>query len=423
MKKILCMLALAATATLSYGQAWKFKAENLMRLNRPAEADSILRIAREDLANDPKAKPARLAELYKLSAEVAFTLAQPELLKGAGGMPFDTLAFLKYADDTRRFCELSNKYDHMPAKPGAEPKPVFVARNKEIMDKMLDYDYFCGFFFIESDKRRAADYFLKYSDAHKHPVYTQQQSDSIYAVKQANYAKSANNAMVIFYELKDWDKLLPAAAVAKTDSASRHVAYLMSCEAHLAKGDTASWVNTLKEAIEKDEDNSGYIEQLQIYYVGKNDIADAEAWADKLIAEHPEVYTGYFMKGCVELNMKKNFAAARELFEKTLSLNPEFVQAHVNIGTSYINEITDKVSRGVYKYVGTSKLVPAKDKAIYEGELKEVRGYYEKALPHYELARERFPEVSRVWAYPLYVIYSNLDNKTKAAEMKTYLEN
>jgi len=423
MKKLVCLLAAFATFGFSYGQNWKYKTEGYLKQNRLHEADSTVQKYLSESLNDPKSKPAKIAELYKLGAEINFQIAQPELLKGAESLPLDTATFIKATERALEYCALSNKYDYIPAKEGADPKPQFVERNKEIVNKMLDFYYFTAFFYVETDKPKSAAYFLKYTQSYKHPVFTQDEQDSIFASKKENYAKAAGNAAWIFYELKDWDNLIPAAQVATQDSSNQHNAYLMMCEAHLAKGDTAQWVNTLQQAIENDPKNDQFIEWLQVYYVGKNDIQSAEEIADRLIASQPGNPTGYYMKGCVELNMKKNYTGSRELFEKVLAINPEHAGAHVNIGTAYINEITDKVNSGVYKYVGTSKLVPQKDKAIYERELNECKGFYEKALPHYEKARELLPDNKRAWAYPLYVIYTNLKDESKAAEMKVLLDN
>lgn len=408
---------------MSYGQNWKFKTEGYLKKNMLHEADSVVQKYLEEAMNDPKTKPAKMAELYKLGAETNFGIAQPELLKGAASNPLDTATFIKATEKALEYCALSHKYDMMPAKEGTEPKPMFVERNKEIVNKMLDFYYFTAFFFLESDKQKSASYFLKYTQSYKHPVFTQAEQDSIYESKKANYATAANNAALIFYELKDWDNLIPAAEVAARDTSKLHDAYLMMCTAYLSKGDTANWVNTLQQAVENDPKNDQFIEWLQIYYVEKNDVQSAEAIADKLIAKQPNNATGYYMKGCVELNMKKKYAESREYFDKVLAINPNHAGAHVNMGVAYINEITDKVSSGVFKYVGTNKMVPQKDQAIYERELNECKSFYEKALPHYEKARELLPDNKRAWAYSLYVIYTNLKEESKAAEMKALLDN
>lgn len=423
MKKIVCLLAAIATFSFSYGQNWKYKTEGYLKKNMLHEADSLVQKYLAESLNDPKTKPAKLAELYKLGAETNFQIAQPELLKGAESHPLDTVTFLKATERALEYCALSHKYDLMPAKEGADPKPQFVERNKEIVKKMLDFDYFTAFFFLENDKPRSAAYFLKYTQSYKHPIFSEAEQDSIYASKKENYGKAANNAAWIYYELKEWDKLIPAAQEATKDTAFQHNAYLMMCEAQLAKGDTTQWVNTLQQAIENDPKNDQFIEWLQVYYVGKNDIQSAEEIADRLIISQPQNATGYYMKGCVELNMKKNYPGSRELFEKVLAINPEHAGAHVNMGTAYINEITDRANSGHYKYVGTGKLVPQKDKALYERELNECKEFYKKALPHCEKARELLPDNKRVWAYHLFVIYTNLENKSKAAEMKALLDN
>jgi len=425
MKKIVCLLAFIATATLSYGQMWKDKAESYLNKQMYHEADSFVQKNLTEALQNPKTKPSKLATLYRIGAEANCMIAQGEFGKAGAQLPFDTVACLNAIERGLEFAELSNRYDLTPSKPGAEPKPQYVARNKEIVSNLLFFYSYAGYFFAETDQAKAAGYFSKFASAYKHPVYSAAEQDSIYHSTR-NYSNAQANAAMMYYQLKDWQKLIPVAGEAVKDTANRHNAYLMLCEAYTALHDTASWVNTLKSAIENDPNNTPFIESLQVYYIHKNDVAGAEEVADRLIAspEQEKQLIGYYMKGCVELNMRKRYPQARELFEKVLAINPDHKESHVNIGASLINEAVDLIASGKYKYVGhEGKAVPAKEKPIYEKELAEQKSFYQRAQSHYERARELWPDNSRAWAYPLYKIYEVLEDNAKKTEVATFLEN
>lgn len=425
MKKILCLIAVVMASGLAYGQAaYTFKFDNLARRGLFNSCDSLVSVELEKAKKKENTKATRYAELYNLGAKAAFSLVHPELLKGAGGNPFDTTLFISKSEQALEYAAISHDYDMRPAKPGAEPKPKLIAANKEIVSKMLDQWYFAGFFFLETDKARAAEYFLKYTQGYKHPVFTQAEQDSIYKAKKDNYSKSAFNAAWTYYELKNWDKMLDAAKVVLEDTFNMHTTYLMVCEGQLAKGDTVSWLKTLEEAIARDKNNEQFIEWLQAYYLQTENVAAAEQTAQRYIELHPNDATGYFMMGAVELNMKKDYAKSREYSEKALAIDPNNYRILVNLGASYVNEMLAKVNSGAFKYVGhPGKAVPSKDKALYDKELAEFKESYEKARGYYEKVRELVPENSRVWAYPLYVCYGNLNMTEQANEMKSLLDN
>ena len=135
------------------------------------------------------------------------------------------------------------------------------------------------------------------------------------------------------------------------------------------------------------------------------------------------------MKGAIELNVKSDYAQARESFGKALAIDPDFEEALFNMGTCYINDIYDQRQSGKFKYIGTGRRIEGKgeaaykkEKAIYDKELATVKEYYEKARPYLEHLRELTPNDAKRWASPLQMVYSSLEMKEKAQEMDQLLE-
>jgi tetratricopeptide (TPR) repeat protein len=129
------------------------------------------------------------------------------------------------------------------------------------------------------------------------------------------------------------------------------------------------------------------------------------------------------MKGCVDLNMTKNYAAARESFAKALAIDPNFVEANTNMAYTYINEVVTRKQNGEFKYVGTGKNISQKELAKYQKELATVKKYYEDALPYMLKVRELKPESPKDWAYVLQMIYENLVMKAEKAEIDEIIKN
>ena len=88
-----------------------------------------------------------------------------------------------------------------------------------------------------------------------------------------------------------------------------------------------------------------------------------------------------------------------------------------------MSKVVTKRQNGGYKYAGSNLDRVKGQKAVdqYNKELKEIRGYFEKALPLMEKVRELAPERSRLWASALEQIYSNLNQKAKAEEMENIM--
>jgi len=138
------------------------------------------------------------------------------------------------------------------------------------------------------------------------------------------------------------------------------------------------------------------------------------ALANELVASNPSSHTGYYLKGCIELNMLKNYTDARESFKRALELDPTFVDANVNMAYTFMNEVVARRNKGDWKLDRTN----VKE---FNREYDEIKTYYEQALPYMERAHELVPDQPKVWASALQQIYSNLQNKQKADEMDAIL--
>lgn len=397
-----------------------------------AEADSILQL---DIAKaQADGKMDKLALLYLQNGDLHNKILSPEMTKASQGIPFDTLLFCNQIDAIITNLNTAAKYNTTPnAKGKVKENMLVTVRTKAGLMSMLTLYYNCGAFMDAMGKKQESlDYFQKFVDFPKTSVvFTPEERDSIYAdAKMAPIYSTArfNLALQNFY-LKNWDKTIECVDEAlKTDTANVHDLYLMKINAYGEKKDSVAWQRALVEASQR-TGKTTFLQNLLYYYVQSNKTQEASDLADKLVTENPQDKSAWFMKGAIELNVKKDYAAARESLGKALELDPDYEDALYNIGITYLNDIYDQRANGKFKYIGTNRNITGtgqaeynKNKAIYEKELKTVQEYYQKAQPYFEHLRELTPNDAKRWAPLLEQVYSNLGMTEKAKEMDALLD-
>lgn len=417
MKKLLFTLAATLFAGVSVAQnSAVFKAQALEQKQDVAGAISVLN---EALANP---KTTKQAQIYNMLGENYAKLFNNELNAAVRQMPFDTAKFCTLLDQMIGAYTKSHEFDVAPDKKG-KVSPKFEQANKARLMFMLDYyNYAAQFNYQNHNIDKAVEYFDKYLQLPKNPIFSQAETDSIYSAKQSAYSQTRFNLAYLAFNQKNWDKAIAFAEEALKDTIGTRDLMLIKMNSQLQKGDSAAWLNTLKEAVTRTEDE-GFMQNLLYHYVTKNDVKSAEEMGNEMVAANPNSKAAWYMKGCVELNLKKDYPAAQETFKKALSIDPDYVEANTNIAYAYINQIVAESYSGKFKYVGTGKVVPMKDKALYEKELATVKSYYQKALPHMLKVRELKPEDPRKWAYTLQMIYENLQMKAEKAEIDEIIKN
>lgn len=394
-----------------------------------AEAEGILNADIEKAGAEQKTD--KLAQLYYQNAQLQNKMLTPILNNAQQGLPFDTLAFCKRVDNIIASFNSSAEYNKKPnAKGKVKEDQMISASSKVGIQSMLTLYYNCGAFMDAMGKKQeSVDYFQKFVDLPKtSPVFNETERDSVYKANAKVYNTARYNLALQNFLMKNWDKAIACCDEALKDTVGLHDLYLIKINAYGEKKDSAAWQRTLIEASQRTGKFS-YLQNLLYYYIQNNKIDEASALAQKLVTEDAGNKNSWYMKGAIELNVKKDYNAARQSFEKALAIDPDFEEALFNMGTAYINDIYDQRMAGKFKYIGTNRRIEgkgqaayAKEKAIYDKELATVRSYYEKALPYLEHLRELTPNDAKRWASPLQMVYSGLGKADKAKEMDALLE-
>ena len=426
MKKIFSLAAVAACSMVSMAQNSVIsKAAFLQEQNKTAEALEVLKSSFDN------PKTTKFAEIYNQAGKLVSTQFNPELMKAAQNEPLDTAKFISSLNEMVDYFTKSYVAEHTPDAKGKMPKVKFSRENTRVLLGCQDYFFYAGIFLNQNrDKAGAYEYFNKHLQFVNNPALADKR-DSLIQAKAQNYAQANYYCSMLAYEMKKWDdvlrqtqELLPKKELLAEAKIPVRDLYLMRFEANLTgKKDTLAYVNDLKHAIDNIEDNQAFMESLVAVYNEKNDVKSAEETANEMVAKNPQSKSAWFIKGYVDMNLKHDYATARNAFDKALELDPNYLEAMANKAYCYINEVVTKRQNGGYKYAGSNldRVKGQKAVDLYNKELKEIRGYFEKALPLMEKVRELAPERSRLWASALEQIYSNLNQKAKAEEMENIM--
>ena len=410
MKKVFSTIALTMLAGVGLAQNSALQKAQGALQNR--DFNGTITILNEALQNP---KTTKFAEMYNLLADAHTRLMEPELQKAAQSQPFDTAGYCVNLDKAIINYTKSYEADNKPDAKG-KMKPKFNAINGPRIAAMLDYYNYAALFVNQNGNRNEAiTYFKKFIELPKNPVFTPQQTDSIYKAKKTEYAQAAYNLTILCYGQNDWDNVLKYADLALQDETGTRDLYIMKMQAYLGKQDSAAYLKTLQEAVIRTE-TPNFIQNLLYYYIQKEDRTGALAMADNLVKEHQGSKAAYYLRGSVYLNMKPfNYAKAEEDFGKALVIDPNFVEANIGMAYSYMNDVVTQVQNRVIK-------IPPTYSKLYKQVMEtKVQPYYRKALPYFEKVRALLPDEPKRWASPLQQIYNNLDMTDKSKEMDQYL--
>ena len=459
MKKLVLSLALlvasmgSAMAQQQNPGSWKAfdkinKAKTQLdkRTEEGFEAAQALYKEAEDIINadieeaKTKGKNDKLALLYTQNAELQTKLLDSEWKKASGGIPFDTIKFCTSIDKIITLYNESSKYNQMPdAKGRLKINPIVAQKTRYgIETQMLTMYSACGLFMNQMGRyKESAEYFYKFVQLPKiSPVFTAEERDSVIKAHEKDYNGSYVNIANLSYKAKDWASAIKYCNEALTmvnDSVNLHDLYYIKLAALGESKDSVSMQKTLLEAYQRTGQEVFFLQLMQMY-MNSGKTNEAVDIANKAVAEDPNNKTSWYVKGYVELYLKKNYQDAREAFEKALAIDPDYANALYLISVAYTDEIVNKVNSGKYVYIGKNRNIVGrgkgaaaeaaykKQKAIYDKELNEVKSYYKKAQGYLEHLRDIAPNMVNKWAPALQTVYTNLGMKDKAKQMDNELD-
>lgn len=356
----------------------------------------------------------KLFEPNRALDDVSTQLLNPELGLAAQHETFDTLTFAKAVDGVCQGCYAQLEYGN--------PKDViqkpYIEQAAQKMPKLqIYYAYLCMFYSETKNLDGAIDAYEKYANfGTNYPRVANEEE-----VKNPQYpvAQFAFNIYYTAYTLQRYDVCAKfyEQAMKFDDEGSHTFVQSSRPQIYLQQGDTAQWVASLEEMIDLDptSNNADVATQNLLAYYGKKGVQEMSDFADKILAKNPQSKMANYGKGHSLFSAEK-YEEALPYFQKTIELDPEFVEGYNMCGMSLYRQ----AALNYFEYIDGKKFKTSAE--LTKAENQYVKDYYRKALVYFETCREKAENESDMWAGPLQTIYRNLDQKDKAAEMDEYLK-
>jgi tetratricopeptide (TPR) repeat protein len=183
------------------------------------------------------------------------------------------------------------------------------------------------------------------------------------------------NAGLAAFNAGDFDKAIKYYSEAAKLGYNGARTYPLISSSYMAKKDTVSALNVLKEGFEKYPGDQTVLEGMIQVYIDLKKTDEAMKYLQMAIEKDPNTARYRFAQGRLYEDMGEE-AKAIETYQKCLELDPDFFNALYNLGAIYYN-------KGVEQF-NVAKDVPANENAKYEAEMKKADEWFEKSLPFME---------------------------------------
>lgn len=392
MKKVLFTAALFFAACAASAQESVVKEAKSAKAN-PEEAAKIIEPALADptTANDP--------ETWKLAGDFQKAIYDDENMKlYLPGGKADTARLYNSLAKMFEYYMKCDEVEQAKVKSGELKKPKLRKKLAKELATVRPQLTNAGIeAFNSNNYPNALKYFGLFVDAPASPVFEDNaeiKNDTLTPLF-ANYAALAANFV------KDNAAIIKYATIGKEHKEEGYRSLMCLAEVY-GKGETpdsAQWLATIKEGVEKFPAQEYFIGNLMDFYIQKGKVDEGLTQIDAVLAKNPSPYFMY-VKGVLQYE-KKDYDAAIATFNEIIAKNAEFVaEAYSKIGDCYffqgqsIEEETSKISMDDPKYA--------------EGEAK-VKDFYSTAQPFYEKAKELAPDNKQLWGQFLLRIYWKLN--------------
>ena len=402
MKKIILFLILVTSFTFAFAQKSNVsKARNKALMETPdfAGAREAIKLALKDSTTKD------LAETWYVAGLIGNKENDIQYKKAILNMPYDTLNKGKALMESYDYFIQAIKLDMVPDAKG-KVKPKFAKDIKPILKEyyltrqnLIDYG---AYQYGKENYEGAVKTFEAFLEIPKLPIMNNEiKMDSTYDMisfytgAAASSAKMHDKAIRIFESLKD-----------KKYQVS--VVYQDLCTEYLALKDTASYVKTLKEGIDKFPSQAWFLQNLINHYIHSNKIPEALVYLNTAIEREPNFAQYHFVKGQLYLTLE-NFEDAIVALNKAIELDPKNSDFYAELGRAYYNKAV-KLSLEANKI---------KDINLYKKEEAKVDEVFKQALPFYKKAIELKPKEVE-YMIPLKQLYYRLqmDNEYEAISIQ-----
>lgn len=358
-------------------------------------------------------KDSKKFEAYRALDDMATAVLNKELVKASKKEAYDRAALTKAIFAITEACHGEITY----GKTDDQVQNVIIQSVKLKFPKTHSYyAYLCQFCIEAKDMdgaQKALDEYIAFPS--KYPEVADNE-----VVKNPEYPAS-QFAFNIFYtafndknvELMDkyYDQAL------QFDNKDSHN-FVLRAKAQLLKeqGKTEEWIAAQKNIIASEPDSEmGEIAMQQLMAHFSDAGAEAmDTYTAELVEKYPNNRIANYCRGFAFYS-KNQFEDAIKYFQKSVDIDPDYADGVYNCGYCHYQNALAKA-----RDISGKKM---KSQAEVDAATAEVKGLFAKAAPYFEKYRELDTEAdASKWANPLKVIYNNIGEKEKAAEMEAYVK-
>ncbi len=404
MKKVLFSTVLLLVAGFTFAQEKAVKeAKKIASAVTPdfAKADELINQA----LTNPETKD--LAETWNVAGFIQKRKSEKEMENAYLRKPYDTLQVYNSA---LNMCKYYFKCDELAQIPDAKGKVKNKYRKANVSAMLAERGNLINGgiqFFNENKNKEALDFFATYVDMAAHPMFEKENLLKVDTI----LPQIAYYASLAAAKIEDYPNVLKYAPYAKEDKEVGKYAMEFISTALKAEGDTAKWIASLQEGLQKYPDHQFFFGHLIDYYSNNNKYDEAMSFADNMLAKDPNNVFYLYVKGYLYHNMK-DYDKALEFYKKTIEVDPNYAEAYSNIGLIYCiqaQEFSEKSTSDV-------------NDPQYKEDQATLKTFYEKARPYYEKARELKPEQKDLWGTGLYRVYYNLQMGPEFEEIEKVMD-
>lgn len=392
MKKVLFTVALLLSACFASAQVTAVKEAKSLK-SKPEEAAKVIEpaLANPETANDP--------ETWKMAGDFQKAIYDEENMKLflPGGK----------ADTTKLYNSLAKMFDYYlkcdemeqaKVNSGEFKKPKFRKKNADALKAVrMNLINGGGDAYNKGDYANALKYFGKFVDVVNEPMFSDDaalKADTLNAL-YACYATLAANM------LKDNNAVIKYGTIGKDHKEEGYRALMCLAETFGNKetGDSAKWLEIIKEGTDKFPQQEYFVGNIMDYYISKGLVDEGLNQINKLLAVNETPYYLY-VKGILQFE-KKQYDDATATFDKIIAKGGDLIaEAYAKKGDCFFIPAQVIVE-------DNSKL--AVDDPKYNENETKIKELYEKAKPLYEKARELKPDNKQLWGNYLLNIYWKLN--------------
>ena len=377
MKKIILFLFLATSlTTVTFAQKANVRKAKDKALNEDkpdfAGAREAIKLALKDSTTKD------LAETWYVAGLIGNKQSEAEYKKAILNQKFDTLTKGKAMLESYDYFLEAIRLDMLPDAKG-KVKPKFI---KDIKPIFKDYysiqPNLIGYGAYLYGKEKYAEAFRTFEAflaIPKNPIMNNEiKMDSTYNMITFYTGVSASNA-------KMHDKAVSYFQSLKAKKYQPTSVYQNLANEYLSSKDSANYIVTIKEAIDKIPSQPWFLQNLINFYIHSNKIQDAIGYLNTAIEREPSFAQYHFVKGQLYLTLE-NFEEASKAINKAIELDPNNAEMYAELGRSYYN-------KAVKQSLEANKI---KDTKLYKAEQAKIDEVFKQAIPYYKKAIEIKPK-------------------------------